>query len=87
MIKLTFQRDPAEAISFRLPLWWSVCGVFPGCQALLPQSSVLSELSVSAKLGSNRFASVFWDIKGREKMKRGGGSRIIQMFLWLFAAC
>lgn len=41
--------------------------LFPRCPPPLPQPSVLSELSASPEPGSNRFASVFWDIKGAGK--------------------
>lgn len=59
-IKLTFRRDPVEVAGDFIPSSSLVVHLL--CDSLLPQPRVLSELSVSPKLGSNRFASVFWDI-------------------------
>lgn len=75
MIKLTFQRNPVEeADDFLTPS--------PAVVHLLPRDvyppppllSVLSELSVPPKHGSNRFASVFLDIKGVGKDQIRGGA-------------
>ncbi len=73
MIKLTFEgiQLKQQTILFHLPLWWCIYYVSSRCLSLLPQPGVLSELSVSPKLGSNRFASVFWDIKGVGKYQMG----------------
>lgn len=58
--------------------------MFTRYQPLLPQTSVLSELSVSPELGSNRFASVFWYIKGAGEVQMGRrGQEYLNVFVSL----